>query len=129
MSFYITLNERQQHFTGALRAEFSKAFRLRGEWEVAVVSLAATNPDNLVWVFCDVVDFSYVNNVPLQMLDILEAGGNKKIRKNVKPLYVKVLKKTFLSINVELKERMEQSSDIPFQSSSDVTCILHFRKS
>ena len=128
MSFYITLNESQQHFAGTLRAEFSRAFRLRGEWEVGVISLAAANPDALAWVFCDVADFSYVNNASLQIVDILEAGGNKKIHKNAKPMYVKVLKKTFLSINVDLKERIEQSNDIPFQSSSDVTCILHFRK-
>jgi hypothetical protein len=128
MSFYITLFETQQHFSGSLRAEYPKVFRLRGEWEVAVVSLAATNPDSLAWVFCDVADFSYVNNLQVQIVDILDTGGNKRIRKNAKPMYVRVMKKTFTAINVDLKEKIEESNDFPFQSSSDVTCILHFRK-
>jgi len=129
MSFYITLSEKLDNFTGSLRADFSKAFRLRGEWEVGVISLAATNSDTLAWVFCDVVDYSYINNIPLQLVDILEPCGNKKIRRNGKPMYVKVIKKTFLSINVDLKEKLQESNDLPFQSSSDVVCILHFRKS
>ena len=127
MSFYITLSKKQENFTERLRADFSKAFRLRGEWEVGVISLAAANSDTLVWIFCDVVDFSYINDSSFQIVDVIDSGGGKKIKKNAKPLYVKVIKKTFLSINVELKEKLQP--DLPLQSSSDVICILHFRKS
>ena len=127
-SFYITLSESQERFSGSLRAEFSKVFRLRGEWEMAVISLAATNPDNLAWIFCNVADYSFINSDTFQIVDILDTSSNNKIHKNIKPLYVKVLKKTFLSINVEIKERIDQLNEFPFKSSSDVTCILHFRK-
>jgi hypothetical protein len=128
MSFYITLVEKQANFNGTLQADFSKAFRLRGEWEVGVISLVSTLPNTLVWVFCDLVDFSYVNNIPMQIVDILDGcGGVNKVRKNGKPMYIKVIKKTFLSINVELKEKLE--SDEALQVNGDVICILHFRKS
>jgi len=79
-----------------LRANFYKAFRLRGEWEVGVISLAAAaNSDALVWIFCDVVDFSYINDSSFQIVDVIDSGGGKKIKKNAKPLYVKVIKKHF----------------------------------
>ena len=57
MSFYITLYEAQNHFDGNLKAQFSKCFRLRGEWEVALVMHAVKTQRNVMaWVFCDVVD-------------------------------------------------------------------------
>src|SRR6266853_4037039 len=123
-SFYITLHESQQYFTGSLNAQFLKAYRLRGEWEVAIVTCVVHTKTNAVlWAFCDLVDYNNVNGVSTQVLDLIDPS----VTKSIKPMYVKLIKKQFSSINIQLKEK-PLVDELLSESSSDVTCILHFRK-
>ena len=121
MSFYVTLEAKQDTFKGVLQTEFNKAFRLRGEWEVGIISCYTPKFESVFWVFSNIVDFTYVNEVPMQLMDVLETG-KLKIRK---PLYSKVIKKTISSINMEFKH---QPTSDNFLISTDIVCILHFRK-
>src|SRR6266853_1304756 len=107
MSFHIVASGKSvKDENTILKVEFSKPFRLRGEWEVGIVSSSTEIKDAvMLWVFCNVVDFTLVNNVPMQMVDIVPSG----LKKNAKPAYVRVMKKTFSSINVEV--RADYNSD------------------
>src|SRR5277367_3038553 len=121
MSFYVTLESKHEDFKGFLKTEFNKPFRLRGEWEVGIISCHTNLSSRIFWVFSDIVDFSYVNNVPMQLMDVLQ-GDELKVRK---PLYSKVIKKTISRINMEFK--LEPKSE-NFNITTDIVCILHFRK-
>ena len=64
-----------------------------------------------------------VNNLSLQLLDIVPSGVNN----NTRPRYVKVSKKTFSGINVDIQKEMNKDELI----SSDkkiIIIVLHFRK-
>ena len=85
----------------SLNVQLHKTIRLRGEWEVGVITTALEVEDaTMMWLFCDVVDYSIVNNLSLQLLDIVPSG----IKKSTKPMYVRVIKKTFSSINVDIQK-------------------------
>jgi hypothetical protein len=75
----------------------------------------------LVWALCDLVDFNYVNEIPMRILGAYDANDSK----TKKPIYFKVVKKTFTSINVEIKT---QPTSENFDLQTDILCILHFRK-
>lgn len=144
MSFYIVLTGK----SSSLSSQLTRAYRLRGEWEMAVTSLIITPEKSteadfigpapkdqqakistpteqqakMYWVMCDVADYSNVNDIPMQLLDIAMSN----IKKNIRPMYVKVIKKTFTSINVQLKE--DPNREDTESTAIDITCILHFRK-
>ena len=88
-----------------------------------VMCVVRTNAKSMVWVFCDLVDYNNINRVSMQLLDMIEPS----MTKNIKPIYVKLIKKSFSSINIQLKEK-PLVDELLSESSSDVTCILHFRK-
>ena len=76
----------------------------------------------MLWLFCDVVDYSVVNNLSLQLLDIVSPG----VKNNTKPKYVKVIKKTFSSINVDIQK--EINKDELITGDKEIIIVLHFRK-
>ena len=121
MSFFVTLEAKIDEFHGVLKTEFSKAFRLRGEWEVGIMSCYTPQCTGPLWVFSNLVDYSYVNNVPMQLMDVLE-GDKLQVKK---PMYCRVIKKTISTINMEFK--LEPKSEHFFEK-TDIVCILHFRK-
>lgn len=124
MSTYIVLkgNSIKDDCT-TLNVQLHKTVRLRGDWEVGVVSAVLDVKDaTLLWLFCDVVDYSVVNNLSLQLLDIVPSG----IKKNTKPMYVKVIKKTFSSINVDIQK--EANKDELITGDKEIIIVLHFRK-
>ena len=97
--------------------------RLRGDWEVGVISSVLDVDDSdMLWLFCDVVDYSVVNNLTLQLLDITTSG----VKNDTKPKYVKVIKKTFSSINVDIQK--EFNKDERITSDKEIVIVLHFRK-
>ena len=113
--------------------------RLRGEWEVGVsASVLEVGYARMMWIFCDVVDYSIVNNLSLQLLDIVPSG----LRSSTKPAYVRVLKKAFSSINIDVRKdfyepksskpadgkTIEASEDEVDTSGKEFTTVLHFRK-
>jgi len=124
MSFHIVASGKSVNEENTiLKVEFSKPFRLRGEWEVGIISSSIETKDPvMLWVICNVVDFTLVNNVPMQVVDIVPSG----LKKNIKPAYVRGVKKTFSSINVEV--RADYNSEASIKSDKDITCVLHFRK-
>lgn len=121
MSFFVNLYTEAQGFRGSLHSQFSKPFRLRGDWEVGVYTCHMSGNAGTVWVMSDIVDFSYVNDVPMRVIDVVDASQHK----NSKPMYVKVIRKRLSSINIELKQSPLSETIV---ADSDITCILHFRK-
>ena len=121
MSFFITLYATAEQFKGTLNLQLSKPLRLRGEWEVGVYSCHISEDNGIFWVLSDVVDFSYVNDVPVQLIDIVDVSDLK----NSKPMYVKLIRKQISSINVEIRKKL--TGDI-HEGDKNITCILHFRK-
>jgi hypothetical protein len=124
MSFHVTLTSEKNNSVGGLKIQFAKPFRLRGEWEVAIVNWFSDNVEddsNLVWVFCDLVEYSATDNIPMQLLGI-EHDTRKKY---YKPMYVRLCKKMFSSINIQFKHGYTTQEPDKIKN---VTCILHFRK-
>src|SRR5271155_4892430 len=101
MSFHITLTTTDATIgksnNHSLKLHFTKPIRLRGEWEVAIVNWISDDDDkSLVWIFCDFVNDSLINNIPMQFLGIENDTGNSSSNK---PMYIKVCKKMFSNIN------------------------------
>ena len=120
-SFFLNFKEEAAKFNGKLHSEFSRPFRLRGAWEVGVYACNMAAEAGNVWVFSDIVDFSYVNEIPMRVMDVVDVTGNK----NSKAMYSKVIRKNLSSINIEFKEHPSSETLV---ANTDVTCILHFRK-
>ena len=73
MSIYVVLKRKSiKNDNTILNVQLHKTMRLRGEWEVSVIS-AVLNASNevLLWLLCDVVDYSVTNNLLVQILDII----------------------------------------------------------
>src|SRR5277367_2803651 len=121
MSFFVTLEAKIYEFHGVLKTEFCKAFFLRGEWKVGIMSCYTPTCTGPLWVFSNLVDYSYVNNVPMQLMDVLK-GDKLQVKK---PMYCRVIKKTISTINMEFK--LEPKSEI-FDEKTAIVCIFHFRK-
>lgn len=110
----------RNEFRGTLRQSYERPFKLSGDWEVAVTSLTLDKSQS-VFVLCDLVGYTFFNNAQMRYLDFYSPST---IRKNC-PQYVKVEKKRFNSINVDIARL---SGEEHFQLDHDITCILHFRK-
>ena len=110
-----------QDFKGLLHTDFSKPFRLRGDWEVGIYACYIENEKGMAWVIGDFVDFSYVNETPMRLMDVIDVTDHK----NGKPIYTKVIKKNLSSINIEFKRLPSSKTYI---NETDIVCILHFRK-
>jgi hypothetical protein len=131
MSFHITLTTTDATFekssNNGLKLHFTKPIRLRGEWEVAIVNWISDDDDDdaksLVWIFCDFVDYSLINNIPMQFLGIENDSGSSS---STKPMYVKVCKKMISNINIQIK-RSPLAQELATKV-KNFTCILHFRK-
>ena len=120
MSFFVVLMMGKDAFHGKLRQTFERPFKLSGDWEMAVASLALDKSQS-VFVFCDLVGYTFVNDAQMQYLDFYSPSA---IRKN-SPQYVKVEKKRFSCINVDI---LNINGDETFRLDHDITCVLHFRK-
>src|SRR6266566_706461 len=96
-SFFVNLNMSARDFEESLHAEFSKPHRLRGDWEVGIYACNMAVEEGMAWVFGNFVDFTYVNKTPMRLMDVADVNDTE----NSKPIYVKVINKTLLSINIE----------------------------
>src|SRR5271156_2142348 len=128
MSFHITLtttdatieksNNNNNH---SLKLHFTKPIRLHGEWEVAIVNwISDDDAKRLVWIFCDFVNYSLINNIPMQFLGIENDTSSSS-----KPMYIKVCKKMFSNINIQIKHSPLAQELVKVKN---FTCILYFRK-
>ena len=121
MSFFLNFKVEAAKFKGSLHSEFNKPFRLRCDWEVGVYACHMPNEGGNIWVMSDIVDFSYVNEIPMRVIDVVDATDTK----NGTPIYSKVIRKTVSSINIEFKEDPTSETLV---ANTDITCIIHFRK-
>ena len=119
MSFYITLQcNKNEHV-------LDKEYRLRGDWEVGIIKVIHnTTADPLIWIICDLVEYSTFNSMPLQLLDVISTKSNQGVVNN-KACYTKVMKKRFTSINIQFKHDPVNDYEQYF---NDLYLRLHFRK-
>lgn len=122
MSFTVVLEANKENFNGTLQCIYSKPFRLRGDWEVAVQYCHMPDETKHLWLFSNIVDFSSINETSMQFLGYIDMSEPK-----CKPMYMKVVRKTFASINMEFRSDYRASEVINTKTS--VVCVLHFRKS
>src|SRR3977135_587947 len=108
--------------SGTLTQRYDRPFRLNGEWEVALTHLKFQEKPWPVYVFCDLVEYTYVDKNLMQFLDY----SNTKSLRNSSPCYLKVIKKRFSSIIVNIRQQPDRDDLTSF--ARDVTCVLHFRK-
>src|SRR5436190_22723647 len=119
-SFFIVRTRPSEKFSGNLNLQFENPYRLNGDWEMAVTSLSYSGNFPL-FIFCDLIGYSYINASKLQYLDFFD-----KACRNCSPKYVKIIKKRFQSINVDIRHNLSNET---ISSDSDVVCVLHLRKS
>ena len=110
-------------FAGYFNQTFDKPYNLKGNLEVAISSLDFEGSDP-AFIFCDLVEYSHINNSEMKFLDFFH---NAALARNDRPAYVKLARKRFSSINVELKAKPDDTNFI--FSAARTTCVLHFRKS
>ena len=110
-------------FKGRLSSKFKTPYHLKGKWEVGVTKLRLDRSFNMV-LCCDLVRYTHVGDQRMRFLDFYDHQDDAH---NPKPSYVSVANKRFDSINVDLLRYPELTS--PIDSTSDVICVLHFRKS
>ena len=65
MSTYIVLKGKSvKDDCTTLNVQLHKTMRLRGDWEIGVISTVLDVKDStILWLFCDIVNYSVVNNV------------------------------------------------------------------
>ena len=114
----------EDDFKGTLQTHYSKPFRLRGDWEVTVYFCNMDKMAGNVWIISNVADFSYVNEMAIQLLDVVDLSKGAKSKK---PMYTRVIRKTFSTINMEFKTDYKSDTVIA-TNRYKVICILHFRK-
>lgn len=105
-------------FNGRLTCTYDRGIRLCGYWEVALINLNTS--DDVVYALCDLIDYSFVNNKKVQLLDCFS-------QKSHHPHYTKLANKRFSTINVDLKKSL--TSDTPPNFKDNISCVLHFRRS
>ena len=73
MSTYIALKGKSvKADCTTLNVQLHKTMRLRGDWEVGVISAVFDVKDStILWLFCGIVDDSVVNKFSMQLLDIV----------------------------------------------------------
>ena len=94
--------------------------RLTGYWEFSLVDFSKT--ESPIYMMCDLVDYSYINDSKVQLLDYVTPSNTFH-----HPNYIKLMHKRFSSINIDIKNSIN-SDTIP-QFKEDITCKLHFRRS
>ena len=93
MSFFVTFESKQEAFKGLLQTHFNRPLRLRGEWEVGIAMLYMPLTASPIWAFSNIVQFTYVNEVPMQLLGVLDSNDHK-----IKNHYIlKYAKRQFLT--------------------------------
>ena len=120
MSFHVILTIDSEKYTGSISSKLNKEICLRGDWEVALVqSNILMNDAEDVFVFCDLIDYTYYNENRIQLLAVYKY-------KNYEKMYTRLIKKRFSTINMELKTYLSSEIYPPMTDNSYI--ILHFRK-
>ena len=107
-------------FSGRLSCTYSRPHRLVGYWEVALVDFNKTATP--LYITCNLIDYSHVNNSKMQLLDYISTTQNSRQLN-----YIGIMHKRFSTINIDIKKSIT-SEEIP-KFTEDITCVLHFRRS
>ena len=110
-----------EEFNETICRHYDRPFRLSGEWEVALTHLKIQENPRPVIVLCDLVEYTHVDDTMMRFLDYYDT----QCPRNSYPKYSKVVNKRFSSINVNIRKNKDYDY---LTSSSDITCVLHFRK-
>lgn len=121
MSFFVVLTMDKAVFKGRLNTSFERAYRLKGDWEMALTHLNIGPNQGCLFVMCDLIDYSCINDEKHQFLDYYDIN----FIRNPRPNYVKVTHKRFNCINISIKRTVNDDS---LTSELDIVCVLHFRK-
>ena len=79
MSFHVILTTNSEKFEGSILTKLNKEICLRGDWEVALVqSNLLMNDSEDVFVYCDLINYTYYNENRIQLLS---AYKNKIMKK------------------------------------------------
>src|SRR5271156_6091331 len=113
-SFFIVMTSNRDDFNGTIYRHYDRPFRLSGEWEVALKHLKFQEHPWPVLVFCDLVEYTHVDNTVMHFLDYYDT----QLSRNSRPQYVKVIRKLFSSINVNIRNHKDNDD---LTGTSDVT--------
>jgi len=119
MSFYVVITLDAQNVKGSITTRLNKEINLRGDWEVAINDTNLIEGEADYYVFCDFVDYTFINDGLAPLIGIIKSAEPAK-------MYVRVNKKRFSSINMEIKFHL--TKDLPATILNDSYFILHFRK-
>jgi len=121
----------KKNFTGRLNCTYDRPYRLCGSWEVALISFTRTKVP--VYILCDLMDYTEVNDSKVQLLDYFYTEHG--IKSNGRTQYVKLLHKRFNTINIDVKKTLtDGETDFSKifaeeeEDGSEVTCLIHFRR-
>src|SRR5271156_1789801 len=113
-SFFIVLTCDKDAFTGRLSCSYDRVQRLSGYWEVALVDFSKT--ENPLYVLCDLIYYSYVDNYKVQLLCYVSPPPNNRT-----PNYIKLMNKRYSAINIDIKKSI--NSDVIPQLKENITCM------
>jgi len=119
MSFYVAITLNASNFRGSISAKLNKEINLRGEWEVAIIDTNLAEGEAEFFIFCDLVDYTFINEGLGQLIAIVKSAKSSK-------MYMRVNKKRFSNINIDVK--FDLLKDQPSIILSDSYFILHFKK-
>jgi len=123
----------KKQFTGRFTCVYDRPYRLCGSWEATLISLTRSNVP--VYVLCDLIDYTEINQSKIQLLDFF--FSEKGIKSDGRTPYVNVLHKRFNTINIDVKTQLgdeiqgEAELKKIFATTDDgdeVTCLIHFRR-
>lgn len=127
----------KKDFAGRLSCSYDRPYRLIGCWEVRLVSVTPTSMP--VYIMCDLVDYTEVNQSKQQLLDYIYASKTIKCINHRSP-YVRLLHKRFNTINIDIKPKLESHAEAASRDytnvflkeegllEEEITCLLHFRR-
>ena len=123
-SFTIVISPKEAIFRGQLKFRLPQPIELIGDWEVGLTTLSCAPAEETphAWIFCDLVEYTYVVDGSAQFLDVMSTTEVK----NGNPHYARVIKHRFSDINIEIKTSCK--GNIYIETDKDVVCILHFQK-
>jgi len=119
MSFHVAITLNPSNFKGSTSTKLNKEINLRGEWEVAIIDTNLSEGEAQFFIFCDLVDYTFINEGLGQLISIIKSAKTSK-------MYVRVTKKRFSNINIDVKyDLLKDKSAILLNESY---FILHFKK-
>ena len=119
MSFHVLITLNPRYFKGSVSTKLNKEINLRGDWEVAIIDTNLEDKKAEFFIFCDLVDYTFINEGLAPLMGIIKSSKPTK-------MYAHINKKRFSNINMEIK--YDLIKDLPATVLNEFYLILHFRK-